>query len=44
MAVFGRIAYGCDGNLHDTDDTLASPLALALLSKNGLAGQLAHYH
>jgi hypothetical protein len=40
----GRIAYGCDGNLHDSDDVLASPLALALLSKNGLAGQLAHYH
>jgi FG-GAP-like repeat len=44
MAVIGRIAYGCDGNVHDSDDILASPLALALLSKNGLAGQLAHYH
>jgi hypothetical protein len=44
MAVTGRIAYGCDGNLHDSDDILASALTLALLSKNGLAGQLAHYH
>jgi hypothetical protein len=44
MAVIGRIAFGCDGNLHDSDDILASALALALLSKNGLAGQLAHYH
>jgi hypothetical protein len=39
-----RIALSFDGNLHDTDDIFASAVALAILSKAGLASKVAHLH
>ena len=44
MDFVGRIAYSSDGNFHDLDDIAATPLALALLSKAGLAEKLVHFH
>lgn len=38
-----KIAYSADGNLHDPDDLVASPLALALMAEAGVANKLIHF-
>lgn len=38
----GRIAISADGNAHDPDDWLATPLALAMIDAAGLSDRLVH--
>jgi hypothetical protein len=39
----GRIAVSADGNLHDSDDWGATPLALAIIKASGNESALVHY-
>jgi predicted amidohydrolase len=39
----GRIAWSADGNFNDADDWAASPVALAILARCGVADRLVHF-
>jgi CubicO group peptidase (beta-lactamase class C family) len=39
----GRIAWSADGNFNDEDDWGASPMALAIFARSGVADKLVHF-